>query len=208
MMTVLDPEAAQATATVSKTATDRLVTYFSGAAPRLLRPAQGVLRYPSISPSLPGKAHSTQLWDWDTYSTARGLFRLARLTGDKDLHRNVSEHARGSLLNFFDHQSEDGRIPIMMDVNNPDFFGCLRTKAPNPDPNGIEGRRITQDGPVEVWDKPLTRGRMAVGLFNSGESPLPIAVLLISGQQQGAESGSHARDLDSAARAVPPAYSG
>jgi putative isomerase len=114
------------------TSPDKLVEYFAGVAPKLLRPAQGVLRYPSISPSLPGKAYSTQLWDWDTYWTAQGLFRLAKLRGDRDLHRNVSEHAQGSLLNFFDHQSEDGRIPIMIDVNNADFFGCLRAQAPNP----------------------------------------------------------------------------
>lgn len=111
---------------------EKLVGYFKDVAPKLLRSPQGVLRHPSISPSLPGKAYSTQLWDWDTYWTARGLFRLAKLTGDADLHRNVAEHAQGSLLNFFDHQSEDGRIPIMIDVNDADFFGCLRTKAPNP----------------------------------------------------------------------------
>ena len=111
---------------------EKLVGYFKDVAPKLLRSPQGVLRHPSISPSLPGKAYSTQLWDWDTYWTARGLFRLAKLTGDADLHRNVADHAQGSLLNFFDHQSEDGRIPIMIDVNDPDFFGCLRTKAPNP----------------------------------------------------------------------------
>ena len=111
---------------------EELIDYFKGVAPKLLRPAEGVLHYPSISPSLPGKAYSTQLWDWDTYWTARGLFRLAKLTGDADLHRNVTEHAQGSLLNFFDHQSEDGRIPIMIDVNDADFFSCLRTRAPNP----------------------------------------------------------------------------
>ncbi|MGH9345099.1 MAG: MGH1-like glycoside hydrolase domain-containing protein [Terriglobia bacterium] len=116
----------------SKMAADGLTDYFRGVAPKLLRPAEGVLRHPSISPSLPGKAYSTQLWDWDTYWTARGLFRLAGLTGDKDLHRNVAEHAQGSLLNFFDHQSDAGRIPIMIDVNNADPFGCLRSEAPNP----------------------------------------------------------------------------
>lgn len=112
---------------------EKLVGYFKSVAPKLMRPAQGVLRHPSISPSLPGKAYSTQLWDWDTYWTARGLFQVAKLTRDSDLHRNVTEHAQGSLMNFFDHQSEDGRIPIMIDVNDADFFGCLRTKAPNPD---------------------------------------------------------------------------
>ncbi len=114
-----------------KQAVDRLLAYFGGVAAKLLRPAEGILRYPSISPSLPGKAYSTSLWDWDTYWTARGLYRLANLLGDRELHRKVSENAQGSLLNFLDHQSDEGRIPIMLSVTNPDPFGCLRTAAPN-----------------------------------------------------------------------------
>lgn len=116
----------------SNEAADELVAYFKGVVPQLLRPAEGLLYYPSISPSLPGKAYSTDLWDWDTYWTARGLFRLARLTDNKDLHRDVAEHARGSLLNFLDHQSPEGRIPIMMRADDADPFGCLHNQAPNP----------------------------------------------------------------------------
>ncbi len=106
---------------------DKLLTYFKDSATKLLRPAEGVLRYPSVSPSLPNKQYSTELWDWDTYWTARGLFRVAKLSGDRDLHQRICEHAQGSLRNFFDHQSEEGRIPIMIDVKDADPFGCLRT---------------------------------------------------------------------------------
>jgi alpha-galactosidase len=48
--------------------------------------------------------------------------------------------------------------------------------AVDQDRMGVEGRRISQVGPVQVWAKPLSRGRMAVGLFNSGESSLPASV--------------------------------
>lgn len=48
--------------------------------------------------------------------------------------------------------------------------------AVDQDPKGIQGHRISQNGPVEVWAKPLSQGRMAVGLFNSGESTLPASV--------------------------------
>lgn len=41
---------------------------------------------------------------------------------------------------------------------------------------GVEGHRVSQIGPVEVWAKPLSGGRVAVGLFNSGESSLPASV--------------------------------
>lgn len=50
--------------------------------------------------------------------------------------------------------------------------------AVDQDARGIQGRRISQTGPVEVWAKPLSHGRMAIGLFNSGESPLPASVNL------------------------------
>lgn len=104
----------------------RLLAYFEANALLLLRPAIGILRYPSISPSLPDKTYSTSLWDWDTYWTARGLFRVAALSKDAGLHAKVCEHAKGSLLNFLDHQSEDGRIPILISEENPDFFGSVK----------------------------------------------------------------------------------
>jgi alpha-galactosidase len=40
----------------------------------------------------------------------------------------------------------------------------------------VQGHRVSQTGPVEVWAKPLSEERVAVGLFNSGESSLPASV--------------------------------
>jgi putative isomerase len=111
-------------------AADKLLQYLRGTAPQLLRPAEGILKHPSISPSLPGKEYSTNLWDWDTYWTTRGLFQLSAALNDRELHNKVALHARGSLENFLDHQSDGGRIPIMMDVKDPDPFGCLKKDAP------------------------------------------------------------------------------
>ena len=107
-------------------AEERLIAYFAGNAPQLLRPAGGVLRYPSISPSLPKAQYSSQLWDWDTLWTAQGLFRVAALGKDRELHGKVCEHARGSLLNFLEHQSDEGRIPILISVESPDVFGSTK----------------------------------------------------------------------------------
>jgi putative isomerase len=106
------------------------VDYFAKTAPQLLRPAEGVLTHPSIAPSLPGKQYSTSLWDWDTYWTARGLFRFAAISKDADLQKKLGEHAIGSFLNFFDHQSEEGRVSIMMDVKDADPFGTLKADRP------------------------------------------------------------------------------
>jgi putative isomerase len=113
-----------------KAASDALLNYFGQTAPQLLRPASGVLAHPSIACSLPGKHYATQLWDWDTYWTARGLFRFAAISNDATLKRNAGDHAIGSFQNFFDHQSDEGRISIMLDVKNPDPFGTLAKDRP------------------------------------------------------------------------------
>jgi putative isomerase len=113
-----------------KSATDQVLDYFGKTAPQLMRPAEGILTHPSIACSLPGKRYSTNLWDWDTYWTTRGLFRLAAISNDPALRTKVGEHAIGSFMNFFDHQSEEGRISILLDVNNPDPFGTLKQDRP------------------------------------------------------------------------------
>jgi alpha-galactosidase len=42
------------------------------------------------------------------------------------------------------------------------------------DPLGIQGHRVAQEGQLEVWVKPLADGSKAVGLFNRGESMMPV----------------------------------
>ena len=112
-------------------AADKLLHYFSQIAPSLLRGPEGILEHPWISISLPQKQYSGSSWDWDTLFITRGLFALANINGDRTLHENVCVHAKGSLLNFLDHQSEEGRIPIMMLTDNPDPFGCLKMQSPH-----------------------------------------------------------------------------
>ncbi len=97
-----------------------LIAYFAGSGRKLLREAQGIFAHPSISPALPGAQYSAELWDWDTYWTARGLFALAGKTGDAAFKADLIEHARGSLFNFLDHQSASGRVPIVMSSTDKD----------------------------------------------------------------------------------------
>src|SRR5580704_17595233 len=92
---------------------EALLRYFAANAPLLLRAPDGILKHPSVSPSLPGKRYSTQLWDWDTLWTSRGLFRLAAREHDEALKQRLCEHVSGSLLNFLEHASAEGQIPIM-----------------------------------------------------------------------------------------------
>jgi alpha-galactosidase len=55
-------------------------------------------------------------------------------------------------------------------LSNPEVI------AVDQDPLGVPGHRVGQEGPLEVWMKPLADGSKAVGLFNRSESGLPIAV--------------------------------
>src|SRR6202050_2150353 len=103
---------------------DVLVRYFAANAPQLLRAPAGVLKHPSIAPALPGKAYSTNLWDWDTLWTSQGLFRLAALLHDDQLRQQLCEHVSGSLLNFLEHASPGGQLPIMMTADDPDPLGA------------------------------------------------------------------------------------
>jgi putative isomerase len=106
-----------------------LRSYFAANAPQMLWASDGLLKRPSVSQSLPGKRYSTQLWDWDTLWTSQGLFRLAALEHDESLKQKLYEHVSGSLLNFLDHASADGRIPIMMTATDPDPFRVLGPNA-------------------------------------------------------------------------------
>jgi len=46
--------------------------------------------------------------------------------------------------------------------------------AVDQDSLGAQGHRVAQEGPLEVWVKPLADGSKAVGLFNRGESVMPV----------------------------------
>lgn len=60
------------------------------------------------------------------------------------------------------------------------------------DPAGIQGYRVSEEGPLEVWMKPLADGSKAVGLFNRGESPASITAYF---QDIGVGETAAARDL-------------
>lgn len=64
--------------------------------------------------------------------------------------------------------------------------------AVDTDPKGIQGHRLSQSGPIQVWVKPLSDGRTAVGLINSGESPFSASVNF---SDIGYRGSVHVRDL-------------
>jgi|SRR5215469_2261572 len=64
--------------------------------------------------------------------------------------------------------------------------------AVDQDPKGVQGHRVWDEGPLEVWARPLADGSYAVGLFNRGESQLPITVRF---QMLGFSGTGRLRDL-------------
>ena len=65
--------------------------------------------------------------------------------------------------------------------------------AVDQDPAGIQGRRVAQEGPLEVWMKPLADGSRAVGLFNRGHFSANPVTLRFSDIGVGEKAG--VRDL-------------
>jgi alpha-galactosidase len=48
--------------------------------------------------------------------------------------------------------------------------------AVDQDPKGMQGHRVWEEGPLEIWVKPLADGSPAVALFNRGESALQMSL--------------------------------
>jgi alpha-galactosidase len=77
----------------------------------------------------------------------------------------------------------------------PETLGILTNReliAIDQDAKGVQGRRIVQEGPLEVWAKSLADGSVAVGLFNRGESANPIT---LSFKEIGVQGLAKVRDL-------------
>ncbi len=64
--------------------------------------------------------------------------------------------------------------------------------AVNQDPAGIQGDRVSCEGPLEIWMKPLADGSKAVGLFNRGRSTMKMTLRLTD---IGFHGRVHVRDL-------------
>jgi putative isomerase len=98
--------------------------------PLMLQEPKGHLKHPYLDPS---SAYSGQLWDWDQYFCSLALYGLLKDKGTRplvqELEGKIVEHAKGSIRNFFEHQSPDGLIPTCILPDNPDVFQCRdRTK--------------------------------------------------------------------------------
>ncbi len=73
--------------------------------------------------------------------------------------------------------------PLMLGMNLPQNDAWTLTLltndevlAVNQDRAGKQGRRVRQNGPIEIWSKPLADGSQAVALFNRGETTDDVSI--------------------------------
>jgi alpha-galactosidase len=104
----------------------------------------------------------------DEYRTHMALWALlaAPLLAGNDL-RNMSNETRELLMNS-------------------------EVLAVDQDAKGVQGHRVWQEGPLEIWVKPLADGNHAVGLFNRSESATKMT---LDFKSIGAPASAKLRDL-------------
>ncbi len=62
---------------------------------------------------------------------------------------------------------------------NPEVLSILTNRevlAIDQDPLGVQGHRVFEEGPIDVWVKPLSDGSKAVAIFNKGDPQDPVTV--------------------------------
>ena len=88
----------------------RLIKEYSRDAYNLLkREPAGLLKHPFI---VPGKAYSSELWDWDSWLTDIAIRQI--MLDNEDNGEGFYPYERGSVLNFLDYKPASGRMSIMI----------------------------------------------------------------------------------------------
>ena len=76
---------------------------------RMQREPEGILKYPYIVPG--SRQYAVTLWDWDSWWTSVAMGQAELDAGEKGRYLAYEE---GCVLNFLDHMSPDGKIPITL----------------------------------------------------------------------------------------------
>ena len=86
---------------------------------QMMREPEGILKHPYLVPSSPDSPYySDQLWDWDSWLMSAFLGEVEGQTGEPN---RFARYEEGCILNFLDHTTDDGFMPIQI---NPE--GQLR----------------------------------------------------------------------------------
>jgi putative isomerase len=93
---------------------DALNKYFIEMLPSIFKEPGNNIRHRFLDP---GATYDGNVWDWDTYWSDMSVLSLTK-NAEKEQRENIFEYLKGNVLNFLDHQSEDGYIPMMVDRNS------------------------------------------------------------------------------------------
>lgn len=99
---------------------ERIIAFLREQPAAIYREAQGCLQHPFL---VPGGLFHDELWDWDCFWMAEGMAAIIEEIDPIERERFLV-HARGSLVNFLEHQAPDGTVPIMLKAAEGDRFGC------------------------------------------------------------------------------------
>ncbi|MDC7238967.1 MAG: trehalase family glycosidase [Spirochaetales bacterium] len=100
---------------------DLIKEYINSRAPEALKEPKSPLKHSFIDP---GSVYDGNLWDWDSYWALYGLTALE----DGILPVNWFDHGRGNVLNFLDHQLEDGYVPMLIETHKDEKVPYLNRK--------------------------------------------------------------------------------
>ena len=91
----------------------------------MMREPEGILKHPYLVPSSPDSPYySDQLWDWDSWWVSAFLGQVEAQTGEPN---RFSRYEEGCILNFLDHTTDDGVMPIQ--INPRGSFGTATSPA-------------------------------------------------------------------------------
>ena len=80
----------------------------------------------------------------------------------------------------------------------PEIGAILMNKqviAVNQDSAGHQGDRVFEEGPIQIWSRPLADGSVAVAIFNTGEDSTSMRNIPLPLKKLGFQSAPHALDL-------------
>ena len=121
---------------------------------RIFRDPEGLLRHPYVDP---GGVYGKNIWDWDSFWSLKTALAIAENSDlDADWRDNVLRHSAGVLDNFFDHQGEDGSLPILMTPEDTDCFDST-TVATNNMAKPVFGQLIEARNRVQYDPEACTR---------------------------------------------------
>jgi len=107
--------------------------YINSKAGDALKDPKSPLKYKFVDP---GSVYDGNLWDWDSFWALYGLCSL----DEGILPENWMEHGKGNILNFLDHQLEDGYIPMLIETHKDE-------KVPYLNRQHLEGKSMNMHKP-------------------------------------------------------------